>query len=142
MHLCCFGHLLLKNSCCVCSHFDFWFCSVAHSMRMSHRYFFILIPLFQYCMIDRYLQQVSTHEYIDLEIECCKFFDCICVVSVICFWKIYVVYVRILIFDFVLLHIVCGCLTYINFSSVSILYDDLVFAACKYAWICWTWDWV
>jgi len=45
----------------------------------------LIFPLFQYCMIDRYLQGVSTHEYIDLEIECCKFVDCICVVSVICF---------------------------------------------------------
>ena len=70
-----------------------------------------IFPLFQYCMMDWYLQNVSTHGYVVLEIECSKFVDCICVVSVICFWKVYVVYVRILIFDFVLLHIVCGCLT-------------------------------
>ena len=63
--------------------FDFWFCYVAHSMRMSHRYF--IFSLLQYCMMDWYLQHVSTHGYVDLEIECSKFVDCICVVSVICF---------------------------------------------------------
>ena len=63
--------------------FDFWFCYVAHSMRMSHRYF--IFSLLQYCMMDWYLQHVSTHGYVVLEIECCKFVDCICVVSVICF---------------------------------------------------------
>ena len=45
----------------------------------------LIFPLFQYCMMDWYLQRVSTHRYVDLEIECCKFVDCICVVSVICF---------------------------------------------------------
>ena len=33
----------------------------------------LIFPLFQYCMIDRYLQGVSTHAYVVLEIECCKF---------------------------------------------------------------------
>ena len=37
--------------------FDFWLCYVAHSMRMSHRYF--IFSLLQYCMMDRYLQFVS-----------------------------------------------------------------------------------
>ena len=59
-------------------------------MRMSHRYF--NFSLFQYCMMDWYLQYVSTHGYVVLEIECCKFVDCICVVSVICFWKVHVVF--------------------------------------------------
>ena len=35
-------------------------------------------------MMDWYLQYVSAHAYVVLEIECCKFVDCICVVSVIC----------------------------------------------------------
>ena len=196
--MCCFGHLLLKSLCCVCSHFDFWFCSVAPSMRRSHRYF--IFSLFQYCMMDWYLQVVSTHAYVVLEIECHKFVDCMCVVSVICFWKVYVVFcsihkitkwflflfyhirislinfinvkisfqggavyisggsgtfdscsfdgnssevsthdigfeiecskfvdcicVRILIFDFVLLHIACGCLT-----------DSLIFPLFQYCMI-------
>ena len=45
----------------------------------------LIFPLFQYCMMDWYLQYVSAHGYVDLEIECSKFVDCICVVSVICF---------------------------------------------------------
>ena len=40
---------------------------------------------FNSCSFDGNSGRVSTHEYIDLEIECCKFVDCICVVSVICF---------------------------------------------------------
>ena len=32
----------------------------------------LIFPLFQYCMIDLYLQVVSTHGYVDLEIECSK----------------------------------------------------------------------
>ena len=72
-------------------------------------------------MIDRYLQDVSTHGYVVLEIECCKFVDCICVVSVICFWKVYVVYVRSIKYlnDF-WFNSITYALSHINFINVKI----------------------
>ena len=47
---------------------------------------------FDSCSFGGNSANVSTHGYVGLEIECCKFVDCICVVSVICIWKVYVVF--------------------------------------------------
>ena len=57
----------------------------------------------------------STHGYVGLEIDCCKFVGCICDVSDFVSEKFMLCFVlsiiHFVIFDFVLLHIVCGCLT-------------------------------
>ena len=91
MHLCCFGSLFFKSSCCVL--FLIFGFVLLHIVCGCLTDIFIF-PLFQYCMMDWYLQYVSTHGYVvlEIEIECSKFVDCICVVSVICFWKVHVVF--------------------------------------------------
>ena len=48
---------------------------------------------FDSCSFERNTAYVSTHDNIGFEIECCKFVDCICVVSDLCFSLLKVRYV-------------------------------------------------